>query len=303
MSTMNNSASAAVTAPNENVSPPFPVEPDDAIFDTDAADDESSQPSQADEGAETDAQDADTVEATDDGDGAPAEEGDGDTRNKVPAKKRIQQLSARAREFQARAEAAEAREAALIRQHEQLEKRERPGEAADYESDAAYAEALVKEAVAAAKADALKTAREEVATEKENLKRSAWIEKTETKRKEAPDFDAVITNPRAAITNFMRDAIIGEDNGADVAYYLGKNPDKASEIARLSPIQQVAAIGRLAERFSAAPQPKRTTQAPAPRAKLAGHGSPQAVNLAKMTDAEYRAHRVKQNAERAKNGR
>ena len=60
----------------------------------------------------------------------------------------------------------------------------------------------------------------------------------------------------------MADTIREFSRGAEIAYYLGKNPDEAVEIAALPPASQAAAIGRLetrigsgAVRVSRAPEP------------------------------------------------
>ena len=77
------------------------------------------------------------------------------------------------------------------------------------------------------------------------------------------DFEEVVGESDAPITQAMSQAIVESDLGADIAYYLAQHPDEAKAIAQLSPIRQVAAIGRLEEKVSA-PAVKKVTQAPAP---------------------------------------
>ncbi len=312
---LNNSAGAAVTAHDGNgaagtapnaagdIATPFPLEPADEILigDNDAApEDEGSQPSATNDASSESEADA----STPDGEDAPAEDGEQEAkqRNKVPAKERIKQLSDTAKAAVRRAEQAEQRERNLTQQLAKLEGRERPGEAADYDTDAAYAQALVTEAVNAAKAEALKDARADAAQERNEARRDEWIEKSAPMRSRVADFDAVVANPQAPISEFMKDAIVADPAGPEIAYFLGKNPEEARRIARLAPLQQATEIGRLASRFETAPVAKKITKAPPVRQTLEGHGSPPPKDPAKMTTEQYRAWRSEVSANKAKAG-
>jgi hypothetical protein len=71
--------------------------------------------------------------------------------------------------------------------------------------------------------------------------------KAEAAVKKYPDFLDSVTNPELPP---MRDtaafnAMLESDVGADVLYYLSKNPAKAFQIVALSPLSQVREIGRL----------------------------------------------------------
>ena len=61
-------------------------------------------------------------------------------------------------------------------------------------------------------------------------------------------------------------AIMRSENGADVAYHLGKHPTEARKILSLDPYSQILEIGRLSAKLSqAAPErPKTPSKAPAP---------------------------------------
>ena len=61
-------------------------------------------------------------------------------------------------------------------------------------------------------------------------------------------------------------AIMRSENGADVAYHLGKHPAEAKKLLSLDPYSQILEIGRLSARLSqAAPErPKTPSKAPAP---------------------------------------
>lgn len=59
------------------------------------------------------------------------------------------------------------------------------------------------------------------------------------------DYDAIALNPDLAVTQAMFEAMLAEDQGAEVLYHLGKNPQLAAEIAAKSPAAQAVAIGKL----------------------------------------------------------
>jgi hypothetical protein len=88
------------------------------------------------------------------------------------------------------------------------------------------------------------------------------------------DFDEVVFDDSVKITPPMRDAILeleDLDVQTEVAYYLGKNPKEALRISKLSPIRQIAAIGKLEATLTAKPQPqKRPSAAPAPIEPVGG---------------------------------
>lgn len=305
MPTMNNPASTAETVQSSSeVGIPFPSEHPGQSAHGVASENDSQAPDpalEADAAATDGEPEGEAGGDPDGGDGTPNAENEADpeqSRNKVPAKQRIKQLSTKAREADNRAAAAERRAQSAEAQLRTLNARERPREAADYETDAAYTAALIKDSVAEARAEALKSVHQEALADREQASRDAWLEKSETMRQRAPDFDAVVTSPNVSITGFMKDAITGDDNGPEVVYWLGKNPAEAARISALPPIRQVAEIGRLSARFSSAPEPKKVTAAPAPRKTLQGHGTTPTKDPSKMDHAEYRAWRAGVNEQR-----
>lgn len=91
---------------------------------------------------------------------------------------------------------------------------------------------------------------------------SAWEEKTTAAEAKYDDFDEVVGEIKP--THPLTVAIMREDNGADVAYYLGKNPKEAMRIAGLDPVSQMLAVGRLAQKLESEPMVKTPSKAPAP---------------------------------------
>ena len=88
------------------------------------------------------------------------------------------------------------------------------------------------------------------------------------------DFEEVVTSDNLKITPIMRDAIFeldDQETQAEVTYYLGMNPKEAQRIAKLTPIRQIAEVGKLEAKLASKPTPtKRPSAAPAPIAPVGG---------------------------------
>lgn len=101
---------------------------------------------------------------------------------------------------------------------------------------------------------------------------AGWEEKVDQADDKYDDFNAVVGQLQPG-TPFV-DAIMEAENAADVAYYLGKNPQEAARIAQLHPRAQVREIGKLEAKLLAEPvKPKTPSKAPAPIAPLSGAAS------------------------------
>jgi len=101
---------------------------------------------------------------------------------------------------------------------------------------------------------------------------------------EHPDYRDVVYAPNVPITQSMAEVMLGTDNAPAVAYHLATHLDEAAAIAKLPPIQQAIAIGRIDAQLSAPPAspaspppalPKKTTNAPPPPKTVSGAGQPQ----------------------------
>ena len=135
---------------------------------------------------------------------------------------------------------------------------------------AAEAEAARVAAETKARADKVKETKdaEDARIAGEMQKRQqAWNAKRDKATETRPDFVEVTTKLPAdggpTITPLMADAILDRDNGADVAYHLGKNPVESARIAGLPPVQQIAEIGALSATLASAAVP-RVSSVPAP---------------------------------------
>jgi len=91
----------------------------------------------------------------------------------------------------------------------------------------------------------------------------------------------------------MADVLDLSEQGPQILYHLGKNPEEAMRIARLPPAHAALEIGRLEAKLSL-PQAKTVTQAPPPIRPLSGGSGSAIVDPDKMTTTEWRQWREEQ---------
>lgn len=84
--------------------------------------------------------------------------------------------------------------------------------------------------------------------------------------------------------------VVSQDNGADVAYYLGANPGEMQRLAHLDAMSATYQLAQIAAKVTR-PQPKKATNAPAPINTVKPSGS-SIGDPEKMSMAEYRAARM-----------
>lgn len=92
---------------------------------------------------------------------------------------------------------------------------------------------------------------------------TSWKDKQEAAADKYDDFEEVVGASDAPVTPEMRQAIVESDAGADIAYYLAQHPEEAKRIAQLSPIRQIAEVGKLEIKIST-PAPRKPTSTPPP---------------------------------------
>lgn len=119
----------------------------------------------------------------------------------------------------------------------------------------------------------------------------SFAEKSEKAQTKYPDFQAVISNPALNINEPMVEFITDSDTGAEIAYFLGKNPHRAADIAAMSPVKAARELTRLEAELLAKPKPQ-PSSAPAPISPIKGE-SGGSKSVSEMTDAEFAAHRRK----------
>jgi len=130
-------------------------------------------------------------------------------------------------------------------------------QAEDFVTPEEYAEALAERIAEE------KLARREAEQQQRTLL-EAYHDKEEAARDKYDDFEQVAYNPNLPITDVMAKAIQAADNGPDVIYHLGANPDLARSISRLDPVLQAREIGKIEASLLATPLVKKTSTAPAP---------------------------------------
>ena len=100
-----------------------------------------------------------------------------------------------------------------------------------------------------------------------------YTKQTEQARQAYDDFDDVVQDPDLPISQAMAEAIMRTKGGADVAYYLGKNPAEAVRLANLDPFSAAVEIGRIAATV-VRPQPRKTSNAPPPIQPVGARATP-----------------------------
>lgn len=121
--------------------------------------------------------------------------------------------------------------------------------------------------------------RERAALEDQQRMKDAWSEAVEDARDRMPDFDQVVTKD-TPIHARAAPYIVESDLGAEIAYWLGKNPNEARALFNKfesAPNQALIELGRIEARLSA-PEPKRVSTAPRPAQTLSGGANPLAFD-------------------------
>jgi len=177
-----------------------------------------------------------------------------------------------------------AAEAAALR-----ERLQNPGRPQDYRAPEDYTRAVAQHAVREVGADMLARQATQAQEFAARAALDAWAESTAEFRQKVPDFDAVAHNPNVIVTPVMADAIRESSRGAEIAYYLGKNPAEAAQIASLPPVSQATSIARLEGRIGS--NAVSVSRAPQPVGTLSGRGGSAGTPLEDMDFEEYRRAR------------
>lgn len=162
------------------------------------------------------------------------------------------------------------------------------------EAQAAWTERQISKRVAAEVQKAIRSNSDQQTFEGHKEK---YQERIDAFAAKTPDFRVVMSNPR--LPQLHEDAarlVVASDLGAEVTYHLGRNPDKLARIARMSPVQQAQAIGRLeAELKMPTPvvvppvtKPVVTpTRAPAPPTPVVGGSGTPALSMEALGPDEW----------------
>ena len=201
----------------------------------------------------------------------------------------IRKQTALRHQAESRASIAEAAYAALARQVNEDRRGRQPNPADPME----VVRHVAQDAVDQGRLTALRRTAEDAAQEASSIAAQTWTETEQAARSRLPDYDLVARNPNLTITPHMADAMTRMPEGADIAYYLGKNPGKAAEIASLPVREQVISLTRLVTELPSARAAvqARTSAAPPPVQALSGRQGSAQKPLDSMTTDEYVAAR------------
>ena len=129
--------------------------------------------------------------------------------------------------------------------------------------------------------------------EAQSARQELFRAKLEAARDRIPDLEESIRLfAQLPVTPDSAEIIADSDKAAEIAHYIGKNPQLAYEIAQMSPANQGRAIAQIENRVSL--PAKRVSQAPPPAPKLKPSAAPQSRDPSEMSAAEYVAWRKKQ---------
>jgi hypothetical protein len=166
----------------------------------------------------------------------------------------------------------------------------------DYADDVAYLEARADHAARKAAAEARAAERNENEGREKQSKHQqaeakiaqAWTEREATFQATAKDYTEVVEpfvqDDLAHFSDGSKRLIVESEVGPQLLYHLATNPEEAERIAELSPLRQIAEIGKLEDKMQ---KPvRKTSSAPAPIDPVpqgrSGHKDP-----AKMSVTEF----------------
>jgi hypothetical protein len=145
----------------------------------------------------------------------------------------------------------------------------------------------------------------EAAAQKEVF--DAYNSKVSEARAKYDDFDEVVGNPKLQIPMNVQLAIIEMENGPDVAYHLGKNPELCTELQEMSALRAIGKIFRVGEELGGGTKnekaeeaeekpeekaPKIVSKAPAPFKPVGSGNTKSTVALDKMDMKSFKAARA-----------
>lgn len=257
---------------------------------------------------DTSIEQADTANTENTDDSAPSDSGN-DTTDASPKKKggfqkRIEQLTREKYLEAERSRQAEERAAALEARMRELEQGQRDKESGvptempvvenyttleDFYRDIAkYVEAQKSQVATKAEQEAIKRFEEQFKQAEEARKTEALrqevIKRDEIARAKYKDYDEVVDpiGPILQRIPHVWEFITQEEMGVEVAYYLGSNPQKISELRSMAPAQAVRELIKMEQRIKAPPPPKTITKAPEPIQPLTGSTTDTKSSLADL---------------------
>lgn len=117
---------------------------------------------------------------------------------------------------------------------------------------------------------------------------SAYNKRVSEARGVHDDFDEVVGNDDISVPASAQLAIIELENGPEVAYYLGKNPEEAAKLLDMTDRQAIMAIGRISDSLTKdSPEPRPVSRAAAPVKPVGSSSTRSNVSLEELPQREY----------------
>lgn len=175
----------------------------------------------------------------------------------------------------------------------------------DFADDVAYLEARAEHAAKKATAEAREADRTANEGREKQTKQQAvetriaedWTKRETTFQATAKDYTDVVEpfveDDLKHFSDGTKRLIVESEVGPQLLYHLATHPDDAERIADLSPLRQIAELGKLEDRMT---KPvKQVSKAPAPINPVSA-GRSGGKDISKMSVAEYRDHRAGKSA-------
>lgn len=239
------------------------------------------------------------VETTTDADSETAsEDQEQPAKKKGGFQKRIDKLTREKAELEGRLAAQAAAAKPVEKAPEPVKAAEGKPESKNFETYEAYVEALTDWKLDQKEVAKTKAAADAKAADEAKSSAQKWNEQLKDARSRYDDFDEVALAD-APISQAVHDAIVGSENGADLAYFLGQNPAERERINALKPVAAHVALGKIlasletsAESEEAPVEQKpKVSKAPAPIRPLGTKSAIAAKRIDDMSTDEYRKAR------------
>jgi hypothetical protein len=162
---------------------------------------------------------------------------------------------------------------------------DREPQEAEFADYGQYLKALTKWEIRQDRADAARAALTQQQQDYQAELSRAFTPQLQTARAKYDDFDEVVAQPIFSSTT--QDLLFHSPQGAEIAYFLGTNPQEALRLNELSPVAAAREIIKLEARFVM--QPKTVSSAPAPITPVTGT-APALKDEDTMTTDEWMAH-------------
>lgn len=161
-----------------------------------------------------------------------------------------------------------------MRDAQQQQVRQQAPARESFQDDEAYLRAHIEHLAEQKAAEKLA---ERQARQEAEKRSESFLAKAEKAAERYADFQAVVSNPSLPVNEAMAEFIAESDQGAEVAYFLGKNPGKAYEISQLSPIRAARELAKI--EADLASRPARVSRTPEPISPVGNRGRASSSSL------------------------